>query len=83
VTVGLSTSRESRRRGIPVEAVTAPPIFPESLTDATADESVCAVTGDECRWPGSRYREGCWRRECAERGRPLYGIGPSVKEQGA
>jgi hypothetical protein len=83
VTAGLSTSRESRRCGIPVEAVTAPPIFLESLTDATAVDPVCAVTSDECRWPRSCYREGCWRQECAERGRPLYGIGPSVKEQGA
>jgi hypothetical protein len=32
--------------------------------------------GEACRWAPSCSREGCWRRECEQSGRPLFGIGP-------
>lgn len=35
--------------------------------------------GEECRWAPSCAADGCWRRECAEDDRPLYGIGPSAR----
>jgi hypothetical protein len=31
--------------------------------------------GAECRWHPSCSRDGCWRRECEQTGRPLFGTG--------
>ena len=38
-----------------------------------ADPGCPDLPGEECRWASSCSRDGCWRRECAESGRPLFG----------
>lgn len=47
---------------------------------APALDSECVERpGDECRWEPSCARHGCWRVECEQSGRPLFGVGPSAR----
>jgi hypothetical protein len=49
------------------------------VSGATGPEAECAeLPGEECRWTPSCNADGCWRRECEQSGRPLFGTGPSA-----
>jgi hypothetical protein len=44
----------------------------EALPDPV--DRVCPhYDGAECFWHKSCSRDGCWRRECEQSGRPLFG----------